>query len=91
MNDKQTVRRHKIVTMPYSLCNAAGIVMREADSAPVSYLHGVGGLFSRLERELESHAIGDIVTVRLLPDDAFGNAIPTLFARCRSAIFLRAR
>ena len=72
MNSKQTVRRHTVVSMQYSLSNAAGVVVREADSAPVGYLHGVGGLFARLERELETHAAGDIVTVRLLPDCAFG-------------------
>jgi len=58
--------------MQYSLSNAAGVVVREASGAPVSYLHGVGGLFARLERELEAHAVGDIVTVRLLPGDASG-------------------
>jgi FKBP-type peptidyl-prolyl cis-trans isomerase SlyD len=29
-------------------------------------------LFRKLENELETHAVGDIVTARLLPDDAFG-------------------
>jgi hypothetical protein len=72
MSDKQTVRRRKVVTMEYSLCNTEGVVVREAGAAPVTCLHGVGGLFTRLEQELENHAVGDIVTARLLPDDAFG-------------------
>lgn len=58
--------------MQYSLTNADGVVVREASGAPVSYLHGAGVLFPKLESELESHAAGDIVTARLLPDDAFG-------------------
>jgi FKBP-type peptidyl-prolyl cis-trans isomerase SlyD len=38
----------------------------------VKYLHGSGMLSPRLEQALENHRVGDIVSVRLLPDDAFG-------------------
>ena len=72
MNKPQTVGRNKIVTMQYSLTNMKGVVVREATGKPVSYLHGAGKLFPKLERELESHKVGDIVTAKLLPDDAFG-------------------
>ena len=58
--------------MQYSLTNTDGVVIREASAAPVTYLHGAGLLFQKLENELEAHIIGDIVTTRLLPDDAFG-------------------
>jgi FKBP-type peptidyl-prolyl cis-trans isomerase SlyD len=72
MSKTQTVGQHKIVTMQYSLTNTDGVVVREATGKPVTYLHGAGTLFPKLERELESHCVGDIVTARLLPDDAFG-------------------
>ena len=72
MNKPETVGRHKVVSMQYSLTNADGVVVREATGAPVTYLHGAGLLFPKLENELESHTIGDIITARLLPDDAFG-------------------
>lgn len=72
MKDNQTVGRNKVITMQYSLTSTTGVVVREAAGAPVSYLHGTGELFPKLERELEAHAIGDIVSARLLPDDAFG-------------------
>lgn len=72
MNKSKTVGPHKVVTMQYSLTNADGVVVREASSAPVTYLHGAGLLFQKLENQLESHAVGDIVRARLLPDDAFG-------------------
>ena len=58
--------------MQYSLTNTDGVVVREATSAPITYLHGAGLLFPKLENALEAHTIGDIVTARLLPDDAFG-------------------
>lgn len=72
MSKPETVGPNKVITMQYSLTNADGVVVREASGAPVSYLHGAGVLFPKLESELESHAAGDIVTARLLPDDAFG-------------------
>jgi len=67
-----TIGPNKVITMQYSLTTSEGVVVREASGKPVSYLHGTGALFPRLERELESHGVGDIVTARLLPEDAFG-------------------
>jgi FKBP-type peptidyl-prolyl cis-trans isomerase SlyD len=72
MKDHRTVGRNKVVT------STTGVVIREAAGAPVSYLHGTGELFPKLERELEEHCIGDIVSARLLPDDAFGKRNPEL-------------
>lgn len=72
MSDSEHITDGKVVTMQYALTNAQGVVVREAGDAPISYLHGAGILFSKLEQALAEHAVGDIVTVRLLPDDAFG-------------------
>ena len=72
MNNPLTVERNKVITMQYSLTNAEGVVLRDADSKPVSYLHGAGTIPARLERELGAHKIGDFVRAQLLPDDAFG-------------------
>ncbi|MGB5540230.1 MAG: FKBP-type peptidyl-prolyl cis-trans isomerase [Gammaproteobacteria bacterium] len=72
MTKFQTVNENKVVTVQYSLTNAEGVVVREATARPVSYLHGTGALPRKLEQRLESHAIGDVVRARLLPDDAFG-------------------
>lgn len=68
----ETIGANKVITIQYSLTNSNGVVVREASGKPVVYLHGAGVLFPSLERKLESHCIGDIVTARLLPEDAFG-------------------
>ena len=78
MKDHRVVGRNKVITMQYSLTSTRGVLIREAAGAPVSYLHGNGELFPKLERELEEHCIGDIVSARLLPDDAFGKRNPEL-------------
>jgi len=72
MNKPEIITANKVITMQYLLTNTDGVVVREASGKPVTYLHGAGVLFPKLERELESHTIGDIVTARLLPEDAFG-------------------
>jgi FKBP-type peptidyl-prolyl cis-trans isomerase SlyD len=78
MKNHRIVGRNKVVTMQYSLTSTTGVVIREAAGTPISYLHGTGELFPKLERELENHRIGDIVSTRLLPDDAFGKRNPEL-------------
>jgi FKBP-type peptidyl-prolyl cis-trans isomerase SlyD len=72
MEKNQTVKQGKVVTVQYSLSNAEGVVIRTASARPVSYLHGSGLLPRKLEQRLETHAVGDVVNARLLPDDAFG-------------------
>ena len=69
---KQHITSNKVITIQYSLTNTQGVIVREAASAPVKYLHGAGILFPKLEQALENHVVGDIVTVKLLADDAFG-------------------
>jgi len=66
------ITRHKVITIQYSLTNSQGVVVRDAGEAAVTYLHGAGVLFPKLEEALERHVVGDVVSVRLLPDDAFG-------------------
>lgn len=78
MKEQLTVIPHKVITMQYTLSNTDGVIIREASDTPITYLHGAGVLFSRLEQALENHRIGDIVTVRLLPGDAFGKRDPDL-------------
>lgn len=66
------IGKHQHVTMQYSLTTDKGAVIRAASEKPISYVHGCGSLFPKLEATLEGHGVGDIVRVRLLPDDAFG-------------------
>jgi FKBP-type peptidyl-prolyl cis-trans isomerase SlyD len=72
MNMPDSVRKHMLVTMQYTLATADGVVIREAKGRPIRYIQGCGTLFAKLEAALEGHRVGDLVRVRLLPDDAFG-------------------
>lgn len=66
------VGKHQHVSMQYNLTTGSGTVVRAASEKPIRYVHGCGSLFPKLEAALEGHGVGDIVRVRLLPDDAFG-------------------
>jgi FKBP-type peptidyl-prolyl cis-trans isomerase SlyD len=72
MNGQHTITRDRVITIQYTLVGTDGTVIRDAGRPPVSYLHGAGTLFPKLESALENHRVGDIVNVRLLPADAFG-------------------
>jgi len=74
----EAVRKHAIVSMQYALATADGIVIREATERPIRYIQACGTLLPKVEAALEGHRVGDLVRVRLLPNDAFGKRDPDL-------------
>lgn len=66
------IARNTVVTLKYSVHDSDGSTIDEGDN-PLVYLHGgYGGIFDRLEEELQGKAVGDSLEVRLEPDEAFG-------------------
>jgi FKBP-type peptidyl-prolyl cis-trans isomerase SlyD len=66
------IARNTVVTLKYSVKDTDGTAVDEG-TAPLVYLHGgYGGIFDRLEEELQGKALGDILEVKLEPEDAFG-------------------
>jgi len=66
------IARNTVVTLKYSVTDADGSSVDEG-TAPLVYLHGgYGGIFDRLEEELQGKAVGDALEVKLDPEDAFG-------------------
>lgn len=72
MKNNPVIGPNKVISMQYALTNGDGIVIRDAAAPAIQYVHGSSALPRKLESELEGHGVGDIVRVRLLPDDAFG-------------------
>lgn len=67
------IGRNSVVTLDYSVKDSDGNIVDEG-AAPLVYLHGgYGGIFDRIEEELQGKAIGDSLLVKLEPDDAFGD------------------
>lgn len=72
MSNRARVENHTVVTIQYNLVTGTGVVIRKTSGEPVRYVQGSGALFPRLEATLKGHRVGDVVTTRLLPEDAFG-------------------
>ncbi len=66
------VGKNRIVTLSYSLTDPDGNTL-DAGNDPIVYLHGgYDGVFIPIEEALEGKSVGDTVTVKLQPNDAFG-------------------
>jgi FKBP-type peptidyl-prolyl cis-trans isomerase SlyD len=72
--------RNSVVTLKYEVRDADGNVVDRA-SEPVSYLHGHGSMFPKVEEVLAGKEPGEKVRERLAPADAFGDRDPELVRR----------
>jgi FKBP-type peptidyl-prolyl cis-trans isomerase SlyD len=70
------INKDKVVTVTYRIAAEDGETLEQVDT-PVSYLHGRdSGLFEKVEAALDGKAVGDLVSVTLSPDEAFGDWDP---------------
>jgi FKBP-type peptidyl-prolyl cis-trans isomerase SlyD len=66
------VSKNSVVTLSYNLTDPDGNIL-DAGNEPIVYLHGgYDGVFIPIEDALEGKSVGDTVTVKLQPNDAFG-------------------
>ncbi|HEY8856880.1 MAG TPA: peptidylprolyl isomerase, partial [Rugosibacter sp.] len=66
------IARNSVVTLKYTVKDPDGNLI-DAGSAPLVYLHGgYGGIFDRIEEEIQGKVAGDSIEVKLQPEDAFG-------------------
>src|SRR5688572_21594239 len=67
------ITQDSVVNIQYTLRNDAGeVIDSSAGGEPLVYLHGNGNLISGLERELSGKQLGDKLSVRIAPEDAYG-------------------
>lgn len=66
------INKNTVVTLTYNLTDPDGNMLDEGEQ-PIVYLHGgYDGVFTPIEAALEGKSVGDTVTVKLQPNDAFG-------------------
>lgn len=64
--------KNKVVTLSYNLTDPDGNMLDEGNE-PIVYLHGgYDGVFIPIEDALDGKSVGETVTVKLQPNDAFG-------------------
>ena len=72
MNMQAQIVKDSVVTLKYTVSDADGNLIDDG-STPLVYLHGgYEGIFQLIEEALEGRKVGEQLTVRLQPEDAFG-------------------
>ena len=67
------VAKDKVVSIDYTLTDDDGSVLDTSNGrAPLAYLHGAGNIIPGLEKALEGKQVGDQLTVRIPPAEAYG-------------------
>ena len=67
------ITRNTVVTLKYRVTDSDGNLIDDGTN-PLIYLHGgYGGIFDRIEEELQGKSAGDALVVKLEPEDAFGD------------------
>jgi FKBP-type peptidyl-prolyl cis-trans isomerase SlyD len=68
-----TIAENKVVTIEYTLKNDEGEVLDTSEGRePLVYLHGAQSIIPGLENALTGKVVGDSLTVRITPEDAYG-------------------
>ena len=67
------IAKDTVVSLSYELVDASGGAVLEKSTDPISYVHGgYDGIFPTVEEALHGKNVGDSVSVKMEPDDAFG-------------------
>ena len=66
------VAKNRVVTLDYSVADPDGELI-DAGKEPLVYLHGgYDDIFPMIEEALQGKKVGESITVKMQPDDAFG-------------------
>ena len=72
-----SVTKDKVVQFHYNLTDADNSVEETTrGGSPMAYLHGHNNMIAGLEQAIEGKATGDIFSVTLAPEDAYGEFRP---------------
>ena len=71
-----TNNKDSLVTIRVRMSDLQGNLLEETPEEGVAYLHGHADIFPKIEAALEGLKKGDKATVRLEPEDAFGEFDP---------------
>ncbi|MBB3183142.1 FKBP-type peptidyl-prolyl cis-trans isomerase SlyD [Halomonas fontilapidosi] len=73
------IAQNSVVAFHYTLTNDSGEVLDSSEGRePLTYLHGAGNIIPGLEKELEGHATGEKLQVKVSPEEGYGDVQPQL-------------
>lgn len=81
------ITKDTVVTLAYRVTDSDGEVVDEGKQ-PLVYLHGgYGGIFDRIEVELQGKEVGTKLEIKLQPEEAFGDYDESLVAVEERSLF----
>jgi FKBP-type peptidyl-prolyl cis-trans isomerase SlyD len=82
------VAKSTVVTIDYTLKSDDGdVIDSSAGGEPLAYLHGFGNIVPGLERALDGRDEGESVSVKVSPEEGYGEHDPELVHRATRAQF----
>lgn len=76
------IEKNKVVLFHYSVRDEQDkVVETSRDGRPSAYLHGQGGVIKGLEEALEGREAGEVFSVTVTPDKAYGQRKPDAIQR----------
>ena len=76
------IEKNQVVLFHYSVRDEEGNVVEDSRSGePNAYLHGHGGIIKGLEEALEGREAGDVFSVTVTPEKAYGPRKPDAIQR----------
>lgn len=82
------VKHNMVVTFDYTLRDDEGNILETSKGRqPLKYLHGNGNLLPGLEKALEGKQKGDVVEVRLTPEEGYGHVDESLIQEVPRDLF----
>lgn len=67
-----TISTNKVVTLNYTLTNESGEVLDQSSDGQFAYLHGANNIIPGLENALTGKSAGDNLSVKVSPDQGYG-------------------
>ena len=68
----QHVQKDKLVTLAVKMADMTGKILETTGPEGITYLHGHGDIFPKIEKALEGRFPGEGFTIALQPEEAFG-------------------
>jgi FKBP-type peptidyl-prolyl cis-trans isomerase SlyD len=67
-----TINTNKVVTLDYTLTDDSGEILDQSSNGQFAYLHGANNIIPGLENALTGKKVGDSLTVKVSPEQGYG-------------------
>ena len=81
------ISANKVVIMDYTLKDDEGNIIDQSQDSQFAYLHGANNIIPGLESALSDKAVGDKVSVRVTPEEGYGERVDAMVQNVDRGMF----